>query len=213
MKTLKRLARILIYPQTVMREILDSRPDRMVIPFVVLVMVSGVFGDFNRKEFNNLPHTSPQVVAIMCVAAIAVMALLVLLFYGVAWVVALVGRLFEGQAKAGEVRSALAWGAAPIIWALLYRVPAALLLPQVDVQKIDFGDRAFRINPSQFSHGCVVGLIFGLLELGVLVWYLVVASRTLAEAHRFSAWRGLATLLLVGAAPFIIIIAAILAAK
>jgi len=60
------------------------------------------------------------------------------------------------------------------------------------------------------SGGCLTALLFGSLELSVAVWCLIVASRTIAEAHRFSAWRGLGTLVIVGITPIVIVIAAAL---
>ena len=46
---------------------------------------------------------------------------------------------------------------------------------------------------------------YSVVEAAVLVWYLVVGSRTLAEAQGISSWRGFANLLLAVVLPFVVI--------
>jgi hypothetical protein len=55
-------------------------------------------------------------------------------------------------------------------------------------------------------------VVLALLEIGCLVWYLVVGSRTLAEAQRFSPAKGLANLLVAVVLPFVVMIVIVAAA-
>lgn len=204
----RRLAKILIRPRAVMREILDQPRDRMVLPLVLLAILSGYAGDIDRLEMDRvaqgLGQSWPMVIGIF----ILVTAILVALFYGFAWLAALIGRtLFEGTGTAREVRSALAWGGAPVIWALLYRIP---MMTRAEGGKIEL-DQGLRIDPGHLGDGCLFALLFGFLELVMLVWTFIVASQTLGEAHRFSGWRGLGTLVALLVTPVIVIIAAVLA--
>ena len=205
----RRLARVVIWPRTTMREILDGSRDRAIVPLLLLATLAAFSGDANNNVRKGLAATPYAWLIVIC--ALIVSALVMFLaFYLFSWMAYVAGRFLEGQGSQAAVRSALAWGLAPLIWAILYRIPAALFVPR-DTDMIQAGNAAFRINPGLMGGGCVLALIFGLLELTTFVAYVVVTSRTLAEAHRYSAWKGLGTLVIVGIAPIVIIIAAVLA--
>ena len=207
----RRLARVVIWPRMTMREILESPRDRALVPLLLLATLAAFSGDMNNNAKKGLAATPYAVLIVIC--ALIVSALVVFLaFYLFAWIAYIAGRFLEGQGSQAAVRSALAWGMAPLIWAILYRVPVALFGPQQS-EMIKAGNAAFSINPGLIGGGCVFAAIFGLLELATLVGYVVVSSRTLAEAHRFSAWKGFGTLVIVGITPIVIIIAAVLAMR
>jgi hypothetical protein len=121
-----------------------------------------------------------------------------------------VGRLFEGTGNARSVRSAVAWGLAPAIWAVLIRFPAALMGGNANSRARATGG-AFVLEPTRFAGGCAMALVLLVIELAIFGWYVVVASSTLAEAHGFSPLRGFATLLLSILSPLVIVLAAVLA--
>lgn len=203
-------AKIMIRPRATLRRILDAGRDRMIIPLVVLAAISGFAGDFDRdavRLLSRAPLPPALMIAALLLAAIAVT---LLLFYIASWAVYGIGKLLEGTGTPRDVRSAVAWGLVPIIWALLYRVPIVLFWDSLPA-KMQMGKDHVRIDPGLFSAGCLGGLVFGLIELTVLIWTTAVTSNTIGEAHRFSSWRGLATLVLVGISPAIIIVAALLA--
>ena len=203
----RRLAKILVRPRAVMREILDQPRDRMVLPLVLLVILSGYAGDLDRQEMNRVAQGLEQSWPVVIGILLLVTAILVALFYGFAWLAAFIGRkLFEGTATTREVRSALAWGGAPAIWALLYRIP---VMTRAEGAKIEL-DQGLRIELGHLGDGCLFALLVGFLELVTMVWTFTVASQTLGEAHRFSGWRGLGTLVAVFAVPVIVLIAAAL---
>ncbi|PYQ29900.1 MAG: hypothetical protein DMF56_09240 [Acidobacteria bacterium] len=207
----RRLARVVIRPRTTMREILDEPRDRMIVPLLLLATLAAFAGDPNNNVRKGLAATPYAWLIVIC--ALIVSALVVFLaFYLFSWIAYMAGRFLDGQGSQSAVRSALAWGFAPIIWAMLYRIPIALFAsPETEVIKA--GDVAFRLRPALIGGSCALALIFGLLELAMIVAYVVVSSRTLAEAHRFSAWKGFGTLVIVGITPLVIIIAAVLAIR
>jgi len=207
----RRLARVVIWPRTTMREILDAGRDRMIVPLLLLATIAAFSSDVNSNARKGLAATPYAWLIVIC--ALVVSALVMFLaFYLFSWIAYLAGRFLEGQGSQSAVRSALAWGLAPLIWAILYRVPIAIFFPPEN-EVIKAGDAAFRLRPGLIGGSCALALIFGLLELTMLVAYVVVSSRTLAEAHRFSAWKGFGTLVIVGITPLVIIIAAVLAMR
>jgi hypothetical protein len=208
----RRLARIVIWPRITMREILDGGADRMIVPLVLLACVSSLIGDAKGNVIAAMGAADLKTWLIVAGVIVAVMILAVLLFYVFAWMAYFAGRFLEGAGEVGAVRSALAWGLAPLVWAIVYRIPAAFFGPG-RLAHMQAGSDAWRIQTGELGGGCVMAALFGVLELGFLVWWLVVASRTLAEGHRFSAWRGFGTLVIVGVTPIIIVLAAVLALR
>jgi hypothetical protein len=203
----RRLARIVVWPRTTMREILDDPRGRMILPLVLLASFSGLIGNANQNARGSLSRV-PYAWFIVVAAMLGVMLLTVAFFYLFAWIAYLAGKFLEGRGSHADVRAALAWGLAPLIWALLYRLPATIAGPAVGMGQMRADSEAWRLEPGTGS--CLIALVFGLLEFTMFVGYVVVSSRTLAEAHRFSAWRGFGTLLIVGITPIVIIIAAVL---
>ncbi len=201
----------MIRPRITMRRILDAGRDRMIIPLVLLATVSAILGDFDRSSLDRLRKVPVHFGLLAVGICIAVAAVFILLFYVFSWIAYGVSRLLEGTGTPREVRSAMAWGLAPIIWAISYRLAAVLLWsgPMANRMRVGPGELTFR--PEAMGAGCIGTVIFGALELTMLIWYFVVASNTVAEANRFSAARGFGTLVLTGISPAIIAIAAFLA--
>ena len=205
------IASIMIRPRATMRRILNAGRDRMIIPLVLLATLSAILGDLDRSSFETmrkLPINFGLLVVGICVGAAAFFLLLYFMF---SWIAFAMARLLEGTATPREMRSAMAWGLAPIIWAILYRLPAMLIWPGTVESRLRLDSERVAINPDLMGMGCIGSVIFTALELTMLVWYFVVASNTVAEANRFTAARGFGTLVLTGISPAIVIIAAILA--
>jgi len=136
---------------------------------------------------------------------------LVVLFWFYAWVPLLIGRFLGGTGEIRGVRAAVAWGLAPVVWALLYRVPAAIWFAPSAATSVRMRDTSITFDPGAISGGCGIVLAFLVVELIVFVWCAVVMSNTVAEAHGFSAWHALGTLVLSAIAPLVVLLAAVLA--
>lgn len=209
MTFLRRLGRVCIRPRTTIREILDD-PQRRILPLVVLATLSAIFGNVNnnmRGSLKSVSYATPMILFATLLAAFV----MILCFYLFAWLTYLAGKFLEGQGTHGDVRTALAWALAPLIWALAYRIPAAVLGWTHNSSRTYGPDESFSIHMDDFGAGCLAALVFGLLELTMIVWCVVVSSRALGEAHRFSSLRGFGALAIVALAPIVIGIAAFLA--
>jgi Yip1 domain len=206
---MRRLATILIKPRETMRAILDSMPDRMLLPLIVLTTLSSIFGNYDRARFQQ--HGGSMQLGIVLLFVIGFALVVIGLFYVFSWVAHLIAtRVFQGTGTRKETLSAFAWGFTPVVWALLYRVPAAIFFGGMQRSRMSGGDGGLTFDASIVEGGCAAMLFLSLLELAVVIGTLIVQSHTLGEAHRFSSWRGLATFLMTCAAPFVVVLAALL---
>lgn len=213
MQWMRDLAAVLIRPRLTMRRILDAPRDRMVLPLALLAVVSGLVGDVHLDQAAQAwKMADARLRLFVPLIVLGVLAAMLLVFYLFAWVAYFVGRSLEGTASVKAVRSALAWGLAPSVWALLYRIPAMWIREPENVREIRFDELQFAWDGGLLASGCGTMLLFGMLDLAVLVGWLVISSFTLAEANRFSAPRGFATIVLCLLAPIVIAVAAFLAA-
>jgi hypothetical protein len=209
------LATVLVRPRATMRRILDAPRDRAVIPLFVLAVLSGIFGDFDAPTMRQvLARSEGMKVALLAACVLlALIVVMVALAWFYSWVPYFIGRFLGGTGDFRRMRSAVAWGFAPAIWALLYRVPAAIWLSPSSATSVRIGNNTnVSFDPGRLADGCGVALFFALLEFGVFVWCVVVLSNTVAEAHELTAWQGLGTLVLSALVPVVVAIAAFLAA-
>ena len=198
-----------------MRSILDGTPGRWAIPLVLLALLSEAVDDLELTKWNEMLASEPPALLSLTVAGILFLVAIVGvgLFYVYAWIVTLVGRYaLEGAGSYREVLSALAWGLAPIIAALIYRFPVLFFSkPSSRAVSSAFGDTNVVWNPGLFGgESIVLAFLIGFLEVVFFFWFVLVSSITVGEAHRFSGWRGLACLLISWITPGIIALAIVL---
>lgn len=212
MHSLANLAAVLVRPRATMRRILEAPRDRMVLPLFALAVLSGLFGDVDAPKASQMIGQAGgwRMALLVAGVALCILAVLVALAWFFAWVPLFIGRFLGGTGDIRGVRSALAWGCAPVVWALLYRLPAAIWYTHSGAA-VRVRGRSVAFDPGWVGDGCGKALIFGLLELAVFIWSTVVLSNTVAEAHQFTAWHGLGTLVIAAIAPLVIALAALLA--
>jgi hypothetical protein len=190
------LLTILYRPRATMRRILAG-DRRGVVPIILLSACSSALNESSKgtmpREIADL-HIAVVVVVALALAAIVTLAIL----YVLSWVAYGAGRLLEGKGNLRDVRAALAWGTAPVIWAIFYRVPAALFLEEPTELRV--------------TGSWVFYIALAIAEVTVFVWWLITTSNTLAVAHRFSVRRGFATFMLTLLMPFVLAVAALLTA-
>jgi len=207
------LAAVLVRPRTTMARILESPPRNWPVWLLfVLTAVSGIFGDLDVPALPQLVEQMGGLRAALILAG--VLAGMIIVLPVVLWLYAYVpffaGRFLGGTGEIRTVRAAVAWGLAPAVWALLYRVPAALWLSPSSATSVRMRGGNVSFDPGRLADGCGIALVFALLEFAVFVWCAVVMSNTVAEAHRFSVWRGLGTLVISAIVPFVVVLAAVL---
>jgi hypothetical protein len=206
------LAEVVVRPRLTMRRIVE-RGDRTFLPLVMPAAVAGILGDFELPaKWDGAGPFSPLLLLLINVCAAILVALIAAAaVYLLSWVAYAVARLFDGKSGVVQVRSAMAWGLAPLVWSLLYRLPMMF-------SPVGRGDAFSRMETDQglvldlglLREGCAVALILIVVEMALVVWYFIVASNTLAEVSGFSAWRGFGTLLVTFASPTLIVVAAAL---
>jgi Yip1-like protein len=200
---------ILYRPRETMRRILDGGRDRWAVQVVLLAYVCASVNDTDAYRLGEvlpgvkvLPLMAIVALALVVGAATWVVALLI-----VSWIAAPVGRMLGGVGTAADIRAALGWGIAPIVWSPIYRIPFIAfqsrfpLGSHLNVREtlLDFAARG----------GCSMIVIFLGLQLLFFLWSLIVASCNLAEAQRFSSEKGFVNVVISIALPLMVIGAAV----
>ncbi|HSD83371.1 MAG TPA: Yip1 family protein [Anaerolineae bacterium] len=170
---------IWFHPQATLREILTINPGLYVIPLAILSGLARAFDFYTNHDWINQPWWN---VLLLRGLGIGVLGGLVMLYAG-GFIFQWTGRLFGGQASPQQVRTALAWGSIPdVLQLLIYLLLLAL-------------NQASWFSMSALSVLYAAGW---LASIGLWIWKVLLLIVCLTEAHRFSIWRGLGTLL-VGA--------------
>jgi Yip1 domain len=209
-----RLATILIRPRQTIRSIVaESRSSLVILPLVLLATVSTSIRDVRWQAY----HQSPQLAAMMpsasiiCAGLAGILIGALLLFYVFALLAWGIGRLLGGTADGRAVRLALAWSLAPLIWALLYRIPVTLFQPAMGraalLQTRDTLAILHAAAGAMSLYAVVSYAVITVVTIAVDIWCLVIAGVALSEVNGFSTWRGAATLGFALLAPLIVVAA------
>ncbi|MDX1437521.1 MAG: Yip1 family protein [Anaerolineales bacterium] len=180
-------------PRGTMRAILDYNPEMWIYPLAALV---GINQAFEYAARSNAGDALDLWAILLLVAAGGPILGVIAIWIGGA-IFAWIGGLFGGQGTFQDVRAALAWAAIPSIFTLALNLVSLLILRQ----------EAFTSTTPQMDAAiesnlffAVVVILFGLgsIFLGIIltIWALIISVKTMAEAHQFSSWRGLATVAL-----------------
>ena len=162
---------ILSNPRATIRTIVDTHPAQGVI---LLAALTGAVQLYLR--FWGFLDAIGTPAFLSLILPLVVGALLGIAFlYLFAWLYRLVGKWLGGQASVVEVRAALAWARVPILIVMIPCLVLFLIVPKFMVLKI----------------------LFAIAAVSASVWAFVLTCRTLGEVHRFSSWRGFATLCIV----------------
>ncbi len=182
-------------PRETIRYIVDSDPTGYV---VILAMIAGLGQALDGLSGRDAgDYLSPAILLVLAVILGPIGGIISLYFDGffLRWV----GSWFGGQASSEQVRAAVAWSSVPRIFALLLWIPELALL----------GEEMFKSTTFRIESSLVVALFFfGCVGLEVIlgIWSFVLRLQCLGEVHGFSAWKALASLLvvrIVSIAPFL----------
>jgi hypothetical protein len=199
---------ILYRPRETIRRILDSGRDRWSIPVVFLAFFCASADDINiRGIAQMLPGVKllPTLDIVMLFLLLSATTWVIALFL-LSWIATPIGRLLGGTGSVSDVRAALAWGIVPLIWSVVYRIPAGIYKNQIDVASVNV--RQVLLN--MLGHGgCAVVVIVLALQAIFFLWSLVIATFTLAEAQRFSTEKGFVNLVIAIVLPVLVIAAAV----
>jgi hypothetical protein len=131
----------------------------------------------------------------------------VLFFYAFGWGVTFAGRWLEGQATAADVRAAVAWGLAPLIWSIVYRIPATAYMSRLMIHgSRDIGSVAEFVKQG----GCSVAVAVLAIQIVLYAWVAYVMSACVGEALHVSSWKGFGAIAITAAVPLVATIAAVI---
>ena len=178
---------IWLQPRATMQQILDTDPARLVL---LLAIIAGFFDALNQAVIQDLGDRmdSWQSVVFSCAIGGPLSGVLGLFVGG--YLLRKTGSWLGGSASVREVRAAIAWGSIPMIWLGLLWIPMIAL----------FGDECFTSLTPRLDEDPVLAsamLFLGLIELIGAIWAIVISLKCLGQAHKFSAWRALGSVLLM----------------
>jgi hypothetical protein len=212
MKRMPLLLDVMIRPRDTMRWILDNRGTKGIVLLIILSFFSSVLKDIDWTNFKGLTESfSTAAILGIVVGGSAIGAVITVgLFYGLSWIATAAGRFFGGTGDYKAVRTALAWGTAPVILALLYRIPAVIFWPAA-MSRSSSGvkvSKSIQVSATAFADIPMYQIAtLMLLDAIVVLWFLIVASNTLGEAQRVSSLAGFGNLLLAFVLPIVAAIA------
>lgn len=188
-----------IYPRATVRQILDSGATRMV---PILAAVYGISYVLDRASMRGVPPSMSPWAVLALAIVIGPLSGFISVYLGGA-IMGWIGRRLGGVGTTQEVRTAMAWASVPHIEALVLWIPTLAL----------FGREVFYNDNPIFdawadAQPLVVWpamLLLLLVSVTAGIWSVVVTLKCLAEAHQFSAWRALTSVLVV-LSPFIFLI-------
>ena len=168
-------------PRQTLRNLLQTDPNRLVIP---LAMLAGIARAFTRSASRGISEalSLPMILMIVVVGGAGVG---ILMLYVGSILFRWTGRWLGGKATSAELRTAFAWSSVPSIPALV------LIAISLGV----FGKDYFMADsPSAESHPFVILATLALMVV-LGIWKLVLTVKCVGEAHRFSDLRSIASLL------------------
>jgi hypothetical protein len=173
---------IWIRPRETVRYAIDNKSMRFAL---ILVLISGVFDVLNGASQNNTGDVIP--VPVILILAVVLGPVLGWIGWWIgAGIATFVGKWFGGIGKFEELKMAFAISYIPFILGGILWIPDLLIL----------GEAVF-IEDVDISAGKWIWLIFsGFIGIVLGIWSFIITIKAIAEAHRFSAWRGLLTVII-----------------
>jgi len=165
-------------PRATIQQIVEANPKRFVLPLAALV---GFSHYLNRCSDKNAGEALEWPRIILLAGVIGPIFGLVFLYIG-GWLLRWTGKWVGGNASLQNIRAAIAWSGVPTLWALLLWIPALLL----------FGQELFTKETPILSASSSLSstfLVYGLIDVVIVIWAFVVFLKCLGQVQGFSAWK------------------------
>lgn len=168
-------SQIWIHPRKTLRSILSTNPQRVII---WLALLGGLISSLS---FVHLLEGEGKTLAIIAILVAGAILGLIHLYFG-GWLYQLTGSWIGGQGSFTDVKCAVGWSNYPFIISSLFGILSLFTL----------------------AHPWVLAL-FGIVNLILAVWGLVIFFNLISEAHRFSIWKGILCFLIAFALIFVVV--------
>ncbi|MCC5832665.1 MAG: YIP1 family protein [Chlamydiales bacterium] len=166
-------------PKKTMRAILESDPKRVIIWLAIL---GGIFTSFASIGFWRPAY--PEIWNVFLVISTIILGGIIGLvhLYVGGWLYRLTGSWLSGRGTFIDVKCAVGWSNYPFILSNIAAIISLLVRP----------------NPwPQF--------LFGLANIVIAVWGIIIFLNLLGEAHRFSAWKSLLAVIIAFILIFVVV--------
>lgn len=167
-------------PRATVERILARDPKYCVL---LLASLSGVAQTLDGAVERSLGDDLAWPYIVLSAAIAGPITGLLALFLG-SWLLRLTGRWLGGRGDALRIRTAIAWGNAPVVWGLLLWIPLLLV----------FGQEFFATEtPLMDSRPVLYALYLGfaVVDFVIAIWALFAFLHCLGQVQGFSAWRAL----------------------
>lgn len=177
---------ILVRPRRTIRAILDTNPKLHVHKLAILAGFD--LGLSAASETFRVDRSLLTILALSLTAG-AFKGIVALYIFG--WALVLTGSWFGGRGTSVELRTAVAWSAGVLGASML-----VLWLPMLVI----FGRKLFMTGSGESSDPVFAAAqsVFATIAILVGVWQFIIALVSVSEAHQFSKWRALGSIV-VGA--------------
>lgn len=178
-------------PRATLRAIIQSNPKQDVILIAILVGLLSFFSGILPYLFSDLTFLIIGMLLTLILGPISG----IIWLYVIGWILGLTGMMLGGKGTGEEIRAALSWGNVPSLGFSVILIPINLIFYSIAPNPLDPTVTAPGDAGIVFLLGtCTLLLIFVMLVYSFGFVFL----QSLAEAHRFSAWRALGAVMLPG---------------
>ncbi|MFJ7935867.1 Yip1 family protein [Sporosarcina sp. NPDC096371] len=169
-------------PRETVRYAIDHKSMKFAI---ILVVIAGVFDMLNAASQNNMGN-SMSVSKILLFSVVLGPLLGLIGWWIAAGIATFVGTWFGGEGRFAELKMAFAIAYIPVILGGLFWIPDLLIL----------GEHLFNDEISISGLTLIWQLLSGLIGIVIGVWGFIITVLAVAEAHKFSGWRGFWTVVI-----------------
>jgi hypothetical protein len=178
-------------PRETVRQQLDTDPAKHVLLLAMLGTIASAYDDATFAS-DDISYRLGEFVGFTIGGAIGG----IIYIFLAGWLAAVIGRGLGGVGLAAQLRTALAWAMIPYVWIVPLTAGLALATAVLGAQAMH-GDFARDVlqegDLSKFPLWLAAMAVVGVV---VFVWHIFVLCKAVGEAHQFSAWRGLGTMIL-----------------
>lgn len=173
-------------PRDTMKEVFQSSPKG-----VFLLFLAGAFVQvLDRAVQRNLGDSINSLTGMIVIFILGSLLGAATYYYLVPVMLRWVGSLVGGKGTTERVRYSVAYSYIPIVYSLIIVWLPSLLL---------FGIENFTTNTPVVDSNTTLTLLFflfGIIDLVIGIWAIIIFLKCLGEAHQFSAWKALLTTIL-----------------